>query len=78
MFREDMLFEWYCFIIKSRSIETADETSVFKDQLFLLLFTPQVCKRINNDTENEIQDYDDDYEEEQQIIYNSCDVQRFL
>lgn len=78
MFAFDMLFETDRFIIECRTIKAAYEACVFQYQFFLLLFTSQIGKCVNDDTENEIQ-YDDDYDEkEQQIVYDASDKETFL
>lgn len=47
---------------------TTDETRRFQYLLFLLFLAPQVSKRVNDDTKDEVQDNDDDHEEEQQVV----------
>lgn len=64
MFTLDVLFEADRFVVKSGPVETANETSILQNQLFLLFLTPQVSERIDNDTENQIQNDNDDDEEE--------------
>jgi len=50
---------------------TADEASGLQDFFFLLFFTPQVSKGVDDYTKNEVEDNDDDHEEEQQVVYHS-------
>ena len=38
----------------------------------MLLFAPEIGKRVNDDTKNKVEDNDDDNEEEQKVIHNSC------
>jgi hypothetical protein len=57
---------------------TADEASIFEYQFLLLLFASQVCKGVNDDTKNKVQDNNDDNEEEQQVINNSSHKEGFL
>lgn len=57
---------------------TADETGGLKDLLFLLLFTTQVGKGVNNHTKDQVQYNDDDNKVEEKIIYYTCRKQRLL
>lgn len=57
---------------------TTNETSVFKDFLFVLLLTPERCKGIDDDTKDEIEDDDDHHKEEQQIVDHSKKELRLL
>lgn len=57
---------------------TTDEAGCLQDFLFLLLLTPQISERVDDDTKDEVEDNDDDHEEEQQVIYHSGCKQRFL
>lgn len=50
---------------------TTDEAGCLQHFLFLLLFTPQVGKGVDDNTKDEVEDNDDDHEEEQQVVYNS-------
>lgn len=58
-------------IIQPNTTLTAHKTSVLEDQLLLLLFTPQIRKRIDNHTKDQIQHDNDDDKEEQQIVDDS-------
>ena len=44
----------------------------------MLLFTPEICESVDDDTEDEIQHNDDDDEVEKEIVDNSEVEQRFL
>jgi hypothetical protein len=44
----------------------------------LLLLTPEVSKRVDDDTKNKVQHDDDDNEEEEQVINDSSHKERFL
>jgi len=57
---------------------TTDEAGILKNLFFLLLLTPQIGKRVDDDTEDQIKDDDNDNEEEQQVVYNSSKKQRLL
>ena len=57
---------------------TAYKTSIFEDFLLLLLFTPEICESVDDDTKDEIEHNNDDNEEEQKVIHNPCNKQRFL
>lgn len=59
-------------------LHTANETGVFQNQLFLLFFWSEIRKSIDNDTKNQVENYDYHYEEEQQIVNDSGDEQWFL
>lgn len=49
---------------------TADEAGSLQDFFFLLFFTPQVSKGVDDNTKDEVEDNDDDHEEEQQVVYH--------
>lgn len=57
---------------------TANKASVLQNQLLLLLFRSEIGKCVYDDTKDEIKDYNDQDEEEQEIIHNSGDKQRLL
>lgn len=57
---------------------TTDETGRLQHFLFLLFFTPQISKGVDNDTKDQIEDNNDDHEEEQQVINYSGSEQRLL
>lgn len=57
---------------------TADEASSLQDFFFLLFFTPQVSKSVNDYAKDEVENNDDDHEEEQQVVYHSGCKQRLL
>ena len=43
----------------------ANEASIPENFIFLLLFTPQISEGIDDNTKNEVQNYNDNNEEEQ-------------
>lgn len=59
-------------------VHTADETGGFEDLLLPLFLTPQVCKRVNDDTKDEVENNDDDNEEKQKVVNHSGRKQRLL
>lgn len=54
-----------------QSILTTNEAGRLKDFFFLLFFTPQISKGVDDYTKDEVEDNDDDHEEEQQVVYHS-------
>lgn len=50
---------------------TTNEASCFQNFLFLLFFTSQVGKGVNDYTKDEVEDDDDDHEKEQQVVNHS-------
>lgn len=57
---------------------TTDEAGIFQYFFLLLLFTPEIGERVDDDTEDEIQNYNDDDEEEQKVVDDTSKEQRFL
>ena len=64
--------------MRQQVLFTTYEAGVLENLFFLLFLAPQVSKRVDNDTEDEIEDNDDDDEEEQQIIDDTSKEQRLL
>lgn len=56
---------------KKMHLLTANKTGCLEDFLFLLLLTPQVSERIDDDPKDQVEDDDDDHEEEEQVVDNS-------
>lgn len=52
VFAFNVLLEADRLVVESRTIKTADEASVFQDELFLLFLRSEVGKCVNNHTEN--------------------------
>lgn len=50
---------------------TTDEAGGLQNFFFLLFFTPQVGKGVDDHTKDEVENNDDDHEEEQQVVYHS-------
>lgn len=61
-----------------RVLLTANKTSIFQICFFLLFFTSQISKRVDNNTENQVQYDNNNNEEEQKIINNSGGKHVFL
>ena len=57
---------------------TTHKAGIFENFFFLLLFTSEIGKCVDDDTKDEIENDNDDDEEEQQIIDNTCNKQRLL
>lgn len=57
---------------------TTDKTGVFKNFFRVLLLTSEISKGVNDNTKNKVEDYDDNHEEEQQVIDDSCSKQILL
>lgn len=57
---------------------TTNKAGVLENQLLLLLLATQVRERVDDHTEYQVQDYDDHDKEEQQVVHNASDEQRFL
>ena len=57
---------------------TANEASVLQNLFLLLLFTPQVSKCVDDDTEDQVENDDDDNEEEEHVINHSGTECRLL
>lgn len=74
----NVLFEADGFVVERRTIEAANEAGIFQYELFLLLFATQVGERVDDHTENQVQDDNDDDEEEQQVVYHTGDKQSLL
>ncbi len=68
---EDVILEADGLIVELGAIEAAGETRVLQNLLLLLLLAPQIGKRVDNDTENEIKDDNDDHEEEEHVVNHS-------
>lgn len=60
------------------ALRTTDETGGFKDLLFSLLLASQVCKRVDDHAEDQIENDDDDDEEEEKVVNHSSRKQRLL
>jgi len=58
--------------------QTADEAGIAQDFILVLLLAAQVCKRVDNDTKDEVQHDDYDNEEEDQVVDDSCKEQPLL
>lgn len=71
VFVSDVIFEANRFIVKLRTVESTSETRVLQNLLLLLFLAPQIGKRIDNDTENEIKNDNDDHKEEQHVVNHS-------
>lgn len=65
MFAFNVLFEANRFIIECWTIKAAYKACIFQYQFLLLFFASQIGKRINDNTENQIQ-YDNYHNEEEQ------------
>lgn len=74
----DVFFKADRLVVERRSIETADEARVAKNQLLLLFLTPQIGERVDDHTEDQVQHNNDDHEEEQKVVDDSGYKQRFL
>jgi len=59
-------------------INTADEASVFEDLLLLLLLASQIGKRVDNHTENQVQNDNNNNEIKKKVVHNSRSKRRFL
>lgn len=57
---------------------TTNETRGLQNFFLLLLLTPQISERVNDDPEDQIQDDDDDHEEEEQVVNDASGKQRLL
>lgn len=57
---------------------TADEASGLQDLLLALFLTPQVSERVNDHTEDEVQNNNNDDEEEQQVVHHTSSKHGFL
>lgn len=66
------------FVCLHVHILTAYKASCFQHFFFPLFLTPQVRKRVNDDTKDQIQHNDDNQEEEEQIVDNPRSKQRLL
>lgn len=55
------------------SVHTTDETTGFEDFFLPLFLTPQVCKGVNDNTKDEVENDDDDNKEKQKVVnHSSC------
>lgn len=60
------------------SFLTTNKASIFKNFIFLLLFTPEIRECVDDDTKDEVQNDDDDNEEEQKIVDDTGNKQVLL
>ena len=61
-----------------KTLFTTHEARISENFFFLLFFTSQISKRVDDDTKNEIENYDDDNEVEKQIIHDAEVEKRLL
>lgn len=66
-----VLLERDGLVVEGRAIETAYEARVLQYQLLLLLLGTQIGEGVDYHTENQVENYDDNYEEEQQVVHHS-------
>ena len=61
---------------RNLSLKTTNEAGVLDDFLFVVLFCSEICKRVDNDTEDEVEDDNDDHEEEEHVVDEPQGVER--
>ena len=57
---------------------TAYKARIFQNIFFLLFFRSQICKRVNDDTKDKVENNNDDDEEKQHVIDNSWEEKGFV
>ena len=50
------------------SLQTADEAGILDDLLLVILLCSEICEGVDDDTKNKVEDYNDDYEEEEHVV----------
>ena len=57
---------------------TTNKARIFQNIFFLLLFCSQICKCVNDDTKNEVENNDDDNEKEEHVVNDPGNVEGFI
>lgn len=68
----DVLFERYRLVIEGRTVQATYEARVLENEFLLLFLGTQIGERVDDNTENQVQNNNDDNKEEEQIVDNSC------
>lgn len=74
----DVVLKTNSLVIELRTVQSASETRVFQNLLFLLFLAPQVGERVDDDTKDQIQHDNDHHEEEDHVVDHSRSEHRLL
>ena len=54
--------------VSNLSLQAADEAGILDDLLLVILLCSEICEGVDDDTKNKVEDYNDDYEEEEHVV----------
>ena len=60
------------------SLQTADEAGILDDLLLVILLCPEISEGVDDDTKNQVKDYNDDHEEEEHVVDEPEGVERLI
>lgn len=70
-------FEFWCCMFCYLSFKPTNKTGVLDNFFFIIFFSSEISKCVNDDTKDKIEDNNDDNKEEEHVIDESEGVKRF-
>ena len=70
-------FEFWCCMFCYLSFKPTNKTGVLDNFFFVIFFSSEISKCVNDDTKDKIEDNNDDNKEEEHVIDESEGVKRF-